>query len=261
MNDTSPSQTPGSSNNAALQLRLSWRSLAILLLVVIAVMTYLWKPWEKAAAARTITVQGAATVSAVPDTYEFQPVFQNADIKKVTATGNEAVAALKKLGVKDTDLKTTISAASDIKPLPAEAGAPTIQSYPARSTSTYLIAITVRDIALAQKISDYLATTPATGLVTPQSSFSKDTKAKLDLSARSQAADDAKAKAGVSAKQLGARVGKVLKISEAGWPGIYATDASGGVSVPEAAKSTGGPTIEPGTNEVSYSFTVEFELR
>jgi uncharacterized protein YggE len=247
---------------SALHLSLSWRTLAILLLVIIAIITYLWKPWAiNAAAARTITVQGSATVSAVPDTYAFQPVFENSDVKVLTATGNAAVAALKKLGVKDEDIKTTISAATaDIKPMPAEMGSPAIQSYPYRNTSTYLIMVTVHDKALAQKVSDYLATTSATGQITPSASFSKATQNKLDLSARSEAADDAKAKASVTAKQLGASVGKVIKISEASWPGVYATDSAGSVPAPQA-KSTGGPTVEPGLGEVSYSFTVEFELK
>lgn len=267
MNDTSPTQTPASNDKSALRFSLSWRALALVLLAVIAIMIYLWKPWAKPGAIRTITVQGEATVTAVPDMYQFQPVFENADVKTVTATGNAAVAQLKKIGVKDADIKTTISASSDIKPMPLGATKPQIAvgepgglPYPTSNTPAYIITATVRDKALAQRVSDYLATTAATGLVTPTAGFTKATQTKLDLTARSQASDDAKTKASVTAKQLGARLGKVVKISDIGVPGIYSTDVSGGVAQPNSAKATGGPTIQPGTNEVTYSFTVEFEL-
>lgn len=268
MNETSPTQTPVSKDKPAIRISLSWRTLALLLLVVIAAMTYFWKPWEQSGTVRTISVQGQATVSAVPDKYEFQPVFTGADVKAVTTVGNEAVAQLKKLGVKDVDIKTTIYAPSDPKPMPLGATSPTIavsepngMPYPYPSNSTYTITATVGEKALAQRVSDYLATTKAAGQVTPTAVFTKDTQTKLDLSARSKASDDAKAKAAVTAKQLGARVGKVVKISDISSPWIYATDSAGGGAMPQSAKSSGGPTIQPGTNEVSYSFTVEFELK
>jgi len=268
MNETSPTQTPVPKDKPAIRISLSWRTLALLLLVVIATMTYFWKPWEQSGTVRTISVQGQATVSAVPDKYKFQPVFTGADVKAVTAVGNEAVAQLKKLGVKNVDIKTTIYASSDPKLMPLGVTSPTIavgepnnMPYPYPSNSTYTITATVGEKALAQRVSDYLATTKAAGQVAPTAVFTKDTQTKLDLSARSKASDDAKDKAAVTAKRLGARVGKVVKISDISSPWIYATDSAGGGAMPQSAKSSGGPTIQPGTNEVSYSFTVEFELK
>jgi len=264
MNDSTPTQPSVPTNKPAIRLSLSWRELTLLLLAVIAVMTFLWKPWEKSSVVRTTTVQGQATVTAIPDLFESQPVFTGVDVKAVTALGNDAVAGLKKLGVKDADIKTTIYASSDAKPMPMGETAPNIavgEPYPNTNNSTYSIAATVRDKTLAQKVSDYLATTSATGQVTPRATFSKAAQAKLDLAARSKASDDAKAKAAVTAGQLGARVGTVIKISDTTSPWIYATDSSGGAMMPLSTKSTGGPTIQPGTNEVSYSFTVEFELK
>ncbi len=258
MNDTTPSPTP--TNKPALQLSLSWRTLTILLLAVIAAMTFAWKPWTKPTAARTITVQGEATITAVPDKYDFQPTFAGADLKAVTATGNEAVARLKKLGVKDTDIKTAISSAGTMNPDPAYES-PLMYPRPTSNTSTYTITLTVRDKTLAQKVSDYLATTPATGQVTPSASFNKDTAAKLDLDARSKASDNAKSKATVTAKQLGAHLGKVITISDVSNGGIYPMTGTEGTMPPQPAKAAAGPTVQPGTNEVNYSFTVEFELK
>jgi uncharacterized protein YggE len=268
MNESSPAPSPAPIDQSALKLSLSWRTLVFLLIAVIAVMTYFWKPWEKTAAVRSITVQGQATVSAVPDTYVFQPVFEAADVKTVTVTGNDAVAQLKKLGAKDADIKTTISASPEPKPMPLSASGPNIavgepypMPYPTSTSSTYLISVTVKDKSLAQKIADYLATTKATGQVTPMAEFSKDAQTKLDLTVRGKASDDAKAKAEVTAKQLSAGVGKVIKISDIGLPGIYSTESSGGVALPQPSKAGNGPVIQPGTNEVSYTFTVEFELK
>ncbi len=259
MNDTTPSPLPAPINKPAMQLSLSWRTLTILLLVVIAAMTFVWEPWTKPTAARTITVQGEATVTAVPDQYDFQPMFSNADLKAVTVTGNEAVAQLKKLGVNDADIKTAISTSGTTKPDPANESL-LMYPRPTANVSTYTITATIRDKTLAQKVSDYLATTPATGQITPSATFSKATAAKLDLDARSQASDNAKTKANVTAKQLGAHVGKVITISDSGSGGIYPMAATDGATSSQPTKAAG-PTVQPGTNEVNYSFTVEFELK
>jgi uncharacterized protein YggE len=263
MNATTPPQAPTPTSNPALQLSLSWRTLALLLLVVVAVIIYLWKPWTKPAATRTITVQGEATITAIPDKYQFQAIFENADLKLVTATGNEAIAQLKKLGVKDSDIKTSISSSASSGIMkPDQANESLIYPRPTASNPTYSITATVHDKALAQKVSDYLATTPATGEVTPTASFEKATATKLDLNARAKASDDAKSKAAVTAKQLGAKVGKVIKISDDGYGGIYPTDSAQGTSMSsKSVAAPAGPTVQPGTNEVNYSFTVEFELK
>lgn len=249
--ETTPSSSP--SSHTTLRLTLDWRVVSAVLLAVVVVMLVLWQPWAAKAAAKTITVRGEATIERVPDLFRFQPSYQHADVNKVTETGNTAVTKLKELGVKDADIKTTVSAATS-KP----DGGPEILIYPPRSTSTYTINLTVNSKDLAQKVADYLASSGATGLITPQPDFSKATRAQLDLEARKKASADAKAKAQVMAEQLGGRLGKVVKISEDGGYGIMPSE---GRAV-EADKSTASsPTIQPGTNQVTYSFSVQFELK
>lgn len=252
MNDTS---------KTSLTLSLDWRFVSAALLFIILVMLGLWRPWLAGAAANTISVRGEATVKAAPDSFQFQPVFQDEDVKKVTATGNEAVVQLKKLGVKDADIKTSVSAAPNAtnpeKPTDSSSSRPPDYYY---SQSSYVITATVYDKAVAQKIADYLATSGAGGQITPMSSFSKETRAKLDLEARSKASKDAKQKAEAMAKELGLKVGKVVKISEEGGYGIYALDARESIA-PSKGSVSSGPTIEPGTDEVNYVFTVVFELK
>jgi uncharacterized protein YggE len=236
-----------------LQLRLDWRVISGVLLTAIIVMLYLWQPWRPAAT-KTITVRGEATVSAVPDSFAFSPLYQDTDLAKVTATGNAVVAHLKQLGVKEADIKTSVSAADKTAVEPQSM--PPVDRYVAKST--YSITATVPSQELAQKVADYLATTGATGQITPQASFSKATRTKLDLDARSAASDDAKRKAEVTAKQFGAKLGRVSKITEDGGYGIYPT--MGRDSVASAGANGSSPVVSPGTNDMTYSFTVVFEL-
>ncbi len=256
MTDTTP--TPPAGSKTQLHIALDWRVISVALALAIVVMLYYWKPWA-ATSTRTISVEGTATVQATPDEYQFSPYFQDADVKKVTATGNEAVAALKKLGVKDADIKTSVQSSASGGPEPLEPNA----GYPIRSggSSTFSLTVTVHEQSLAQKVADYLATTTATGQVTPQATFSTAARSKLDIQARSAASKDALAKAKATAGNLGAHVGKVLKISDNSGGIIYPLEK--GVAVPSATNSAGssGPVVQPGTNDVTYTFTVEFELK
>src|SRR5437016_5734140 len=99
MTEPVPAPTPPPPSSS--YLRLDWRLISLIFLLIIGGMLYFWKPWQSksAAATKTITIRGEATVKAVPDSFQFQPIFQDADVKKLTATGNDAVAHLKQLGV------------------------------------------------------------------------------------------------------------------------------------------------------------------
>lgn len=237
-----------------LQLKLDWRLVSAGLLIVIAVMVALWQPW-RGVASRTVTVRGEATIEQAPDRFTFYASYQDTDKDKLTDKGNQVVAALKKLGVKSDDIQTSLS-------LAGTDGKETL-IYPRMPyQSTYAVTLSVGTLELAQKVADYLATTNATGQITPQAGFSKATQAKLDLQARKLAGDDAKAKAQVSADQFGARLGRVTKITEDSGYGLYPADAR---SSAEVAKPTtdvaSSPVLQPGTSQVTYVFTVVFELR
>src|SRR5688572_7232083 len=101
-----------SSNAQKLNISLDYRWISIGLVAVIAVMLFVWKPWTAKATDRTIDVTGQTTVSARPDefvfypTYEFKSGEKQAAIKQMSAKSDELVAALKKLGVADKDIKT-----------------------------------------------------------------------------------------------------------------------------------------------------------
>ncbi len=244
-----PSPSP-SSSQVTLRLQINWRIVALVLTGVIGVMLLLWQPWKPAAPTKTITVRGEATLEREPDRFRFTPVYQGDDIAKVTTKGNEVVAKLKTLGVSDGDIQTNVYDAS------SKAVSPSMpQDSMVRTSATYSITVTVKDKALAQKVADYLATTGATGMITPQADFSKDTRTALDLEARRKASDDAKAKASTMAKQLGVRLGKVTKVTEESGYGFGTSRAE------DANKLSVTPTLQPGRQELTFSFSVTFEIR
>lgn len=242
-------------DKTSFRLTLDWRVVSAILFASLIIAIGLWQPWRRTST-KTITVTGQATVEQAPDLFRFQPMFQDSDSAKLSATGNAAVAKLKSLGVKDADIKTNVTTATQPR------ATPTAEAKLYQSEPTYTIDFTVTDKALAQKATDYLAASGATGLITPQADFQKATRTKLDRAAREQASADAKDKAKVMAGQLGVKLGKVTKISEGGG-GIMPLSAGRAVandlSVSSSAAST--PVIQPGTNEVAYSFSVEFEIR
>jgi uncharacterized protein YggE len=243
-----------SPHTSKISLTFDWRIICGLLFVIIGVMLYFWQPWHNTSATKTITIHGEATVQHEPDQFTFNVSYEDADSNQLNAKGNAVVAKLKDLGVKSADIKTSASATSGNKEL---------LIYPSRpvpgSNATYNVTAVVTTKDLAQKVEDYLNTTDPTGEVTPQTGFSKATAAKLDLDARREASADAKAKATVMAGQFGAKLGKVTKISEDNgyaYPLAYGTAGAANDSVKSVA-----PTLQPGSDEVTYSFTVVFELR
>jgi len=252
--------------NKKLNLNIDLRIIIAVLLVAIAVMLFIWKPWVSAAPVtdKTITVTGETTVTAKPDQFVFHPRYQykNASkdvaIAELTKKSNEIVAKLKSLGVDESKIKTNSSGYD-------------YSSYydSASKTSTYTLSLTVTagDSALAQKVQDYLITTSPTGSVSPQASFSTKKRKDLQNQARGEATKDARAKADQMAKNLGFKVGKVKSVDDDGGLGgdspMYAADSvSSANKVGVTDDSLGlSYTIQPGENDLSYSISVVYYIR
>ncbi len=96
-------------------LKLDYRLVIGVLLAIIAIMLLLWRPWDPRfdADARTVTVTGEATATAVPDEYIFTPMyeFKNGErdvmLAELSAKSDDVVGKLKALGVPDTAIKTS----------------------------------------------------------------------------------------------------------------------------------------------------------
>jgi hypothetical protein len=105
---------PPIQNKNRLNFSLDSRKVIIALLVIIAGMVFIWKPWNKPPqnTDRTVQVNGEATIKADPDQFVFSPSYDFKNANKQTAIdalskkSDEIVGQLKKLGVEDGQIKT-----------------------------------------------------------------------------------------------------------------------------------------------------------
>ena len=236
-------------------IRIDYRIIIIVLLLVIAGMLVWWKPWHSTNAKdRTIDVTGQATVSATPDEFVFSPTYNfiNTDeqqaLKDLSAKSDELTQKLKALGVPDSGIATNSS--NWAIPLEVDAKG---------STYTLSLTVTVDNLPLAQKVQDYLLTTSPSGTITPQATFSDSKQHALQNQARDQATKDARAKADQSARNLGFKVGAVKSVDDsAGFGGGIGFATPLGMGATKAQPSL---TIEPGQNKLSYSVTVTYYIK
>jgi len=233
-----------------------------LLVIAIAVMLVMWKPWQPniKASDRTISVTGDATLTATPDEYVFSPGYDFTNADKQTALGNltkksdDVIAKLKGLGVADSDIKSNSSGYNT--------GTYYLPVVNSGGTYTYTLnlTVTIHTSALAQKVQDYLVSTGPTGDVSPQANFSTAKQHALQGQARNQAEQDAKAKADQSAKNLGFKVNRVKSVTDGSLdngtsPQIFngATDAAAGTATPKLS-------VQPGQNDFTYSVSVVYYI-
>lgn len=242
----------------SITLRLDYRWVVGVLLVIIAIMLLLWRPWEVRhdRDARTVTVTGETVVKAVPDEYSFYPSYnfresdQAVARTKATAKSTEIVAKLKELGVKEDAIKTAINNYPDYN----------VDGPTDKTVYSLAITIVVRDKDLMQKVLDYVMTTDPEGSVTPQPTFSTEKRKELEKQARDEATKEARAKADQSAKNLGFRVAEVKKVTDGAGFGesipIYTMRAEDADKTSSAANS-----YLPGENDLRYNVTVEYYIR
>lgn len=247
-----------------LHLSLDFRVITMVLLVVIAVMLIIWKPWSGPNANdRTIEVRGESSISATPDEFVFYPSyeFKNADktaaLAEMSKKSDEIVAKLKGLGVAEADIKTSSTGYDDKGIRPVE---PTTLTTETTTTNTYTLSltVTVTDESLVQKVQDYLVSTSPTGTVSPLANFSDEKRKALERAARSAAISEAKSKADQTAQKLGFEVGEVKTVS----------DGTGFSTLPAEARSSDSTTsqgsslgVHPGENELPYAVTVVYFIR
>lgn len=259
--DESSVTSAGPKNSNKLNLSLDLRLICAALLVVIVGMLALWRPWteQPTSSARTITVTGESTIKASPDEYVFSPQyeFKNSDkaaaLAELTAKQNEVTAELKKLGVKDEQIK-------------ADSSGYNYGYYyddNARTNNYNLgFTITLSDKTLVQKVQDYLVTTQPTGSVSPQASFSEKLRTKLEGAARTAAIQAAKQKAEQSAKSLDFKIGKVKSVDDSSSDGI---GCGGGLcrgsNLSIATDTKASLEVQSGQNDLDYSVTVVYYVK
>ena len=204
----------------------------------------------------TISVAGEGKVVAKPDIGQVSlSVISDASTvaaaqKDNTDKMNRVIQAMKDLGIKEEDLKTTsynISPRYQYSPN----GRSDIIGYEVAQNMD----VKIRDLT---KVSDILGKAATAGVNQVGSlTFTFDNPETLQSQARQKAIDNAKQKAKDLAGSLGVALGKVVSFNEssAGQPiPMYASDALG--------KGGGGaaPVIQTGQNEIDINVNISYEI-
>jgi len=238
-----------------------FRTITVLLLLVVITMVCVWKPWMPwgMGSGRTISVIGTATIKATPDQYTFSPSYsfsnddKKAALKALTAKSDGIVAKLKSLGVASKDIQTNASG--------YENNGYYMPMYVGGNTYTLSITVITTDAQLAQKVQDYLITTNPSGAVTPSVDFTTAKNDELQNRARDKAEQDARAQADQSAKNLGFSVGAVKAVTDQSggsggpFPMVYGSSNALDSAMPKSL------TLQPGQNDYSYSVTVIYYIQ
>lgn len=230
------------------------RIIIVILMLVIVLMGALWQPWNNLESEkRKISVIGSGMVSAVPDKFTFMPTYQDTGTDKqktlnaVNSKVNTVISELKKLGVSEDN----ISLSGNVYNAYWEDNK--------QNTVSVSLNIEVDEKQLAQKVQDYILTTTPYGQLTPYPSFSKEKQKSLEADARKAALQDAKSKAEASTSELGAKLGKVIKVTENSNIGVIPMYST----VSDSTSSSIGTSLPISTDkqDVTANVEVEYELR
>lgn len=231
--------------------------LVIAVAAVLLIGLLLWQPWNTAAEKRTIEVDGRARITAVPDTYQFNPSYQrtDADREKALTDLNAHIQSvtdgLVKLGVGEDNIKLNVSAYDQ----------PHFERSEDESAVSARITVKVDDKDMAQKVQNYLLTTNPEGQITPRPSFSDDKRDRLQSEARAKAIANAQAEAEKTASQLGVKVVKVLSVKDTAGGDIIPLPYESQAVTKDSGASEASLPLFPGDQEISFSVRVTFEIK
>lgn len=221
---------------------------------------------------RSFNVSGEGKVIAVPDVAElsFGVVVEGGEDlsalqSKNTEKANAVIAFAKEKGIDAKDIKTSqyniepryqyyqcgnYSTQYGYGAFPAPCRPSEITGYTVRQTIT----IKVRDFKI---IGEILTSAVAAGTNTISGpNFTIDDEAALKEEARAEAIEKAKRQAENTAKAGGFRLGKLLSVDEGGY---YGYDIGGDIQAFD--KMEVAPTIEPGSQEISVTVNLRYEIR
>ncbi|HBI25404.1 MAG: hypothetical protein UT41_C0001G0486 [Candidatus Wolfebacteria bacterium GW2011_GWC2_39_22] len=229
---------------------------------------------------RSFSVTGEGKVTAIPDVAEFSFGVVTQGDKNVSAAQkqntekmNAIIGFIKEQGVEDKDIKTqqfsiepryqyydcsqtviwaTGGPTSAARPCPP----PDIVGY----TITQSALVKVRDFEKIGEIMGQLSEKGANSI--SQLSFTIDEPAKVEAAAREEAIKQAQDKAEATAKAASFRIGKLLNIDESGYmPVPMYRDAMGGYAKSVSLEVAQAPSIEPGSQEVTVTVSLRYEIR
>jgi uncharacterized protein YggE len=215
----------------------------------------------------TITVTGTGKAQAAPTIAEI-----SFTVEEKGTTGEEAqnlatkrtdaaLAAVKKLGVADKDIKTTgyqVTPEYEAKACPPGTFCPQTTGKIVGYHVSQSVSVKVRETGKAGEVLQALTVQGVQNISGPN--FTVDDPSAVQAEARGKAITDAKEKAAVLAGQLGVHLGKVVGFSESTGGAVPMFDRAVGKSALMTADAPA-PTLPVGENETNASVTLIFEIR
>lgn len=210
-----------------------------------------------AAPEHTISVNGTGSVLISPDIADLRlGVTITAKTVKDARAGNAkamtaVIASLRKLGIADKDIQTTILSLQPVYDYASNSSAPRLTGY----SLSNAIAVTIRDL---DKIGDAIDGALAAGATTMDGvTFRVADQAAAEKQAREAAMAEAKAKAQTLASAAGVTIKGVASISETVAPIPYPVYYGAMAGAPARDVAT---PVQPGTNEVSVTVAVVYVI-
>lgn len=205
----------------------------------------------------TIAVSGTGRVLISPDVADLRlGVSITAKTVKAARTANATamtavIASLKKLGIADRDIQTTILSLQPVYNYSSNSSVPKLTGY----NLSNAVAVTIRDLDLVGDAIDGALGAGATTL--DGVSFRVDNQVAAERQAREAAMAEAKAKAQTLASAAGVSITGVASINETVAPVPYPMyyGAQAGAAVRDVATP-----VQPGTNEVTVSVAVVYVI-
>ena len=232
--------------------------------LIIALLVLVTKPWQTTTETISVTAQGQAevtpNVAQITATIESKNPNLDAARKENEAKVADLIAGLKNLGVNEKDIKTRqITGGGTYEILDTSQ----TQIYPApprpKPTNQFStsLEVTISDLTKADEVIGALTAGGATNLYGPNLTVGNEELDNGKSKAREDAVNEAKKKAEELAKLSGRKLGKAVKIQEQGDYGYpIPILARGEADLVEKASQ-----IQPGQNEITINLAVDFALK
>lgn len=215
----------------------------------------------------TISVSGTGKVTATPDlaTVNIGVLSQGSSAVDVKNQNNDKVnkviSYIKDQGIDAKDIST--SQFSFYPTQDYNNGTPKITGYQGNQTVTVKVHGVDKDQTALEKVLDGVVNNGANEVNGVNLTVEKPDD--LQQQAQKMAIDDAKQKAQELAKEAGLSLGKVVNVSESsgGYPGPipYAANSLMGVGGGMAAEKSIAPDIQTGSQEITETMTVTYEVK
>lgn len=234
---------------------------------------------------RSFSVTGQGKAIAIPDVAEFTFTVITQGGKDVaslqsqnTTTANKAIAFVKSKGVADKDIQTQYyNVSPDYQTYNCNvmvpqiyngtsgsaAGTSSVQPCPPASivgyTVTQTVDVKIRDFT---KIGDIMGGVVTNGAnQVGQLSFTLDDPSATQNQAEADAITKAKTEAKAIAKAGGFTLGRLLNVQTGGIYPVYNESAGMGAMTLSSAKAAPAPAIQPGSEEVDMTVTLQYEIQ